>query len=107
MGSLAAQVRTLQALMAREGGIGAEDQDQVIAILTQMRSLAGQLKKAQDTQHPQVNRFAPQLQLNLDRALFGARRDPPNYAFAGTVAGSCEYCHAAREIEPPPPQLGR
>jgi hypothetical protein len=95
MGSLAVEIATLDALLGSEAVANSENRDAVIASLTRMRSLAGQLKKGARSNHPRIGANAPRLREDIESALDGARRLPvPDYYDAGRVVGSCNYCHA-------------
>ena len=96
MGQLAVQMRALESLMMQSETPLPSDHQRVTEILTTMQALARDLTRGQDTHHPDLNRYAPVLEQRIDRALFAVRRTPPNYFFAGTISGACEYCHAPR-----------
>lgn len=97
MGMLALQINALEEIMQRtEGRPGPEDHQRVIEILSQMRTLASGLKTAGRSNHPRIDRAAPRLQQDIQRALETARLDPPDYYHAGRVAGACQYCHVPR-----------
>ncbi len=96
MGQLAVQIQALDTLMQQAETPLRSDRQKIIGILETMQTLARDLTKGKETNHPQLNRSAPLLENRINRALFGARRNPPNYYFAGTVSGACEYCHAPR-----------
>ncbi len=96
MGQLAAQIYALESLMAESETPLARDQRKITEILEAMQTSARELTRGKDTHHPDLNRYAPLLERRVDRALFGARLNPPNYFFAGAVSGACEYCHAPR-----------
>lgn len=96
MGGLAVQIVALDALMVSAEGPRGEDQGRVVEILEEMQTLVRQLTQREQSNHPQISRTAPLLERKIDRALFGARSNPPNYYFAGTVSGVCSYCHAPR-----------
>ncbi|MCP3986378.1 MAG: hypothetical protein GY723_18515 [bacterium] len=92
MGGLAVRIHALDQQMAQQ----APDPEAVVALLTEMQELAGQLNPREHTQHPRINRAAPELRADIDRALAGVRFRPPNYFWAGQLSGSCEYCHVPR-----------
>lgn len=95
MGALARHVASLDQLMA-QGEPLPSDQRRIVATLEAMQTLVRELTKGEQSNHPSLDDTAPILALKVDRALFGARRTPPNYYFAGTVSGACVYCHAPR-----------
>lgn len=96
MGALASEVDALDQIMWRPKGPSPADQDQVVAILSQMRTLARQLKPREHSNHARIDEHAPELQRDIERALAAAKMKPPNYYYAGTVSGACTHCHAPR-----------
>jgi hypothetical protein len=93
MSALAYQVNELDRIMWRPGGLEPGDRERIVSILTQMQLLAAELKQGTRSNHPRIDRDAPRLQADVERALEAARSDPPNYFFAGVVYQSCAYCH--------------
>ncbi len=100
MAALGYWIDELDQVMWREEGVQPSDQERVLGILTEMSRLAGELKTGTRSNHPLLDRYAPWLQRDIKRALQGARSDPPNYYYAGAVAGACEYCHIPRHGAP-------
>jgi len=96
MGQLAERVRQLDAIMWREGGLRESDHGAVIEILSDMDRLVRSLKQGHKSSHRRIDRAQPWLQRDVTRALLAARRNPPNYYYAGEIAGACEYCHIPR-----------
>jgi hypothetical protein len=96
MTSLGAQIEAMDEIMEQEDGPRPEDRERIIELLTEMNALARQLKTGTRSNHPRIDRAAPWLQEDIRRALHGARHEPPNYYYAGQVAGACEYCHVPR-----------
>jgi hypothetical protein len=95
MHRLAVELTALDDIMWKETRT-AEDQEEIVEILARMRSLTRELTRVKQSNHPRIDRVAPVLQSDLERALRDARRDPPDYYFAGEVAGTCNYCHVPR-----------
>ena len=97
MGQLATEVVALDAMLSKPSGPTAEDRETILAILSRMRTLAGQLKTGSRSSHPRLERYAPQLRDDLDRARHEVQMsDPPSYYRAGQVVGACNYCHVPR-----------
>jgi hypothetical protein len=98
MGELAVQVVALDELLSRSDGPGPGERDAVLEILGRMRVLAGQLVWAgAKSSHPMLDRDAPRLRSDLDRAIAEVRvSSQPTYYAAGRVVGACSYCHVAR-----------
>ena len=104
MGELAVRMAEIEEIMIHEEDpvLEPDEQERVIALLGEMQSLARDLKRGSRSNHPRIDRYAPELQRDLKRALEGARMKPPNYYFAGQVPGACEYCHVPRRAPPTP-----
>jgi hypothetical protein len=103
MGALASEVYALDQIMWQTGGPRLEDRARVIEILSQMRTLSWQLKRREHSNHPRIQRYAPHLQRDIERALLSVRREPPYYYHAGLVSGSCGYCHSPEQPLAPSP----
>jgi len=104
MGELAVRMAELDQLMANDEDfvLTPEEQERVVVLLAEMHRLSLDLRRGSRSNHPRIDRYAPELQDDLRRALEGARRQPPNYYFAGQVPGACEYCHVPRRVPPTP-----
>ena len=97
MGELATEVVALDGLLSKKGGPTADDRQKILEILGRMRTLAGQLKKGSHSSHPRIDRYAPQLRAEIDRAREEVQMsDPPSYYQTGLVVGACTYCHVPR-----------
>jgi hypothetical protein len=96
MADFARQMDALDRILSQEGGARPADQIEIIAILDRMRLQAAPLEEGTDSNHPDLRRDALRFARDVDRALAAARRDPPDYAWAGRVLGSCTACHAPR-----------
>jgi hypothetical protein len=108
MGELAVRMAELEDIMTDEDepAVEPEEQERIIELLAEMRQFSLDLKRGSRSNHPRIDRYAPELQKDLARALEGARSTPPNYYYAGQVPGACEYCHVPRHVPPkraPPP----
>ena len=106
MAELAVQIVSLDELLGREGGPLPEDREKVLEILRRMRGIAAQLKKAgAKSSHPLIDRDAPHLHADIERAIAEVQMSsPPSYYAAGRVVGACSYCHVARPGIPKPPE---
>jgi hypothetical protein len=92
MWSLASDVRDLQAVFERGGGGTLEGRKEIAELLAQLENTAMRLDlKAHGMNHSDISLGAFRSEIRAARA--GAERDPPDYYFAGRVAGSCAYCH--------------
>jgi hypothetical protein len=97
MGQLATEVVALDGLLSKQGGPTGDDRQKILEILGRMRTLAGQLKKGSHSSHPRIDRYAPQLRAEIDRAREEVQMsDPPSYYQVGQVVGACTYCHLPR-----------
>jgi hypothetical protein len=102
---LAGHIVELNGIMSGAEPVPAEDHERVLEILVEMQVEAGKLAKEHHTNHPRIDRYIPLLQADIDNALADARATPPNYYFAGTISGSCEYCHVPRHPRPARPSV--
>jgi len=106
MGELAHEIVMLeQQLSPRSEGDGV-DQVGVVQILSRMDRVAASLKRREHSNHPRIDAYAPRLRRDIERALVGARSDPPSYVAAGRVSGACSYCHAPRHGDVPSERSG-
>lgn len=96
MAEFARSVDALDAILMQKGGPDAADRDAVVGILEQLRLQARHLESGAESNHPGLHQDAPRFTRDVDRALVGARRDPPDFSGAGRIAGSCTACHAPR-----------
>jgi hypothetical protein len=96
MGALATEVDALDQIMWQPNGPLPEDQARVVAILSQMQTLAHELMRREHSNHPRIDEHAPELQRDIQRALAASKMQPPNYYYAGVVSAACTYCHAPR-----------
>jgi hypothetical protein len=96
MGALASEVDALDRIMWQSGGPRLDDRARVVEILSRMQLLAAQLKRREHSNHPRIDMHAEQLQREIERAQVFAKREPPNYYYAGQVSGACSSCHEPR-----------
>lgn len=103
MSGLAVQINVLDELLTDET-VDPADRERVVEILSEMQRLARDLNgSGTRTNHPRIDRYAPRLQGDIDRALRSARSQNPSYYYAGSVSGACAYCHARPQHTPEPP----
>lgn len=92
MGAMVQAVTEINRLI--EDGIRTPDQRQALVRQLEALQLASvELDGSRPTNHPVINANIAAFRRHIDTALAGARADPPNYFYAGSVAGSCMYCH--------------
>lgn len=105
MGQLAVRMVELDAIMdgREDPELEPELQARVIVLLTELHELSLDLKRGTRSNHPRIDRYAPELQRDMQLALRGARMQPPDYYSAGQVQAACEYCHVPRHLPPTPP----
>lgn len=96
MAEFARSVDALDRILAQAGGPGAADRDAVVGILEQLRLQARHLEQGEDSNHPGLHQDASRFTRDLDRALVGVRREPPDFSGTARIAGSCTACHAPR-----------
>jgi hypothetical protein len=94
MGTLARDVRALKRLLAGTEALDAGQHAEVVRLLRAMEVTAAELDpKGRRTNHPVIDRNIGAFRRDIEMARLAAERDPPNYFLAGSVAGSCSYCH--------------
>jgi hypothetical protein len=94
MGMLARDVRALKRLLAGTGALDAGQHAEVVRLLRAMEATAAELDpKGRRTNHPVIDQNIGAFRRDIEMARLAAERDPPNYFLAGSVAGSCSYCH--------------
>jgi hypothetical protein len=97
MAEFARDVDALDALLTRGGGAAAADPAAVIGILEHLRAQAAGLQRGSDSNHPYLQHGAERMARDIQRALDGARRNPPDYTWTTRLTGGCTACHAPRQ----------
>jgi hypothetical protein len=70
---------------------------EVLSHLEGMELAAADLNRSGwPTNHPLIDANHANLLRDIRMAQAAARREPPNFLLAGTVAGACAYCHPSR-----------
>ena len=94
MGMLARDVRVLKRLLAGTEALDAGQHAEVVRLLRAMEATVAELDpKGRRTNHPVIDQNIGAFRRDIEMARLAAERDPPNYFLAGSVAGSCSYCH--------------
>ncbi len=96
MAEFARDVDALDALLSRDGGADLSDRAAIAGILEHMRGHARALGRGTDSNHPHLQHGAERFARDVERALLGIRRDPPDYSGVGRLTGGCTACHAPR-----------
>jgi len=95
-------VKTVMAELARVAGeldatlstSAPVDPARVLLILDQLDRAADSIDAGGvSTNHPMLGANMARFRFNLQSARAGAAAAPPNYYLAGSVIGSCRYCH--------------
>ena len=98
MWTLARDSQSLKALLAGSEPLTPAQHQEVIQLLRDMQSAAAELNPpGQRTNHPMLDRNIEAFRLDLAMAVRAAEQEPPNYFLAGSVAGSCSYCHEGQQ----------
>ena len=93
MWTLAADAAELNRML-RNGKLSDIDHGRVVDVLDHMREAAQELEApGQRTNHPLIDANIDSFRRDLGIARDAAKAEPPNYFFAGAVAGACLYCH--------------
>jgi hypothetical protein len=94
MGQLAAQVRSLDLLLAEGAPRTDERRREVVERLETMERIARSLGTGDvRSNHPRLDEGIDAFRERLASARRAAQADPPNYYLAGSVSGACRYCH--------------
>lgn len=94
MHALAGDVRELQVLLREPADDPALEQAEVLRLLDDISRVLSELDvPASSSNHPNLSQNLEAFRNDVADARAAASRDPPNYFLAGTVAGSCVYCH--------------
>ena len=94
MGTLAMRVVKLGAMLSPSSPDNPTLQQDVVLLLRDMETIAGELDPATaNTKHPILERNIIAFRQDLQAARAEVQGSPPSYFLAGTIAGSCRYCH--------------
>lgn len=84
-----------------EGALSAEQRDEVVGHLTAMEKATGTLTtQSVESNHPVIAQNIHKFRSDIQMALAAAEREPPNYYLAGSITGSCLYCHKSNRQRP-------
>ncbi|MEW5853691.1 MAG: hypothetical protein AB2A00_33255 [Myxococcota bacterium] len=90
--------RELNALLKQQE-LTPEQQAEVVRLLGEMERGARELKSADPaSNHPRITDNVDQFIRDIETARASAQRTPPNYYLAGSITGSCFYCHSPTGI---------
>jgi len=93
---LAAEVRSLESLLAVPESDPFARQQAVLGILERIDGAAAQVAPGGDaSNHPAMGRGMERFRARVERARRMAGRTPPSYFYAGEIAGACFICHGA------------
>ena len=103
MWQLATHADAIDELMGEVTDVPSEEQrTEVLGHLEAMEKATATLTtEGVATNHPVVGANVHQFRRHLQAAQVAVKLDPPNYYLAGTIAGSCQYCH--KTGRPPTP----
>jgi len=94
MHALASDVRELQVLLREPADDPALEQAEVLRLLDDISRVLAELDvPASGSNHPNFSENIEAFRSDVAEARAAASREPPSYFLAGTVAGSCVYCH--------------
>lgn len=78
--------------LLRESGARAE-RSEILRLLDEMDAAMSELDRGAPSNHPIMDANLALLRRDLRAARDRAAADPPDLYLAGTIAGSCRYCH--------------
>lgn len=95
MAKLAVDVQELNRLLRGQAtALDATRKAEIVAVLERIQANSSALDSpSQRSNHPLIDSNLRMFREDVERALLSAKDDPPNYFLAGSVAGSCMYCH--------------
>lgn len=94
MSKLASEVVVIDEILRREGPRTEAERTEIVARLETMETLARALTApGARTNHPKLDEHLDRFRTDIVRAREAAAVDPPSYFLAGSIAGSCLYCH--------------
>lgn len=94
MWRLGAGVAELDRLLRAEHSGEEPPRGEVVATLQALQAAAQELGPAGwPSNHPRIGDNVGRFQAEVAAALAAARRDPPQYFLAGSLAGACGLCH--------------
>lgn len=97
MFALSASLAKLDALVSANGPVGKDKQKAVIDELNRLDRIANRIRgKGEHTNHLVIDEHMDQFLGDIDNAKLFAENRPPNYYYAGKLAGSCTACHEYR-----------
>lgn len=94
MHKLAAGVAELDALLRAQEAQVPADQEAVAGVLKEIDGIvAGLAESGKPTGHTTLDENLDRFRRDIRAAYEGAMESPPDYFLAGTITGSCVYCH--------------
>ena len=91
MHAIASKVYALDIALRKDP---APETQEVDAILQEIAHIANALNPGRpDSNHPLLSKHLPQFLEDVAAARRGLEAHPPNYFMAGSISGSCIYCH--------------
>ncbi|HVO29824.1 MAG TPA: hypothetical protein VMV18_03775 [bacterium] len=90
---MAAHASRLEKIL-RQPTVSAADRKEVIVEIGAIDEIArGLSQEDARTVHPVLWKNIDRFREDVANAKLDAEKDPPNFFLAGTIAGSCSYCH--------------
>ena len=74
------------------------ERTEIVRLLQQIEEEVSHLEApGHRSNHPLIDANLQGFKLDVERARTTAEQNPPNYFLAGSIVGSCVYCHGNKE----------
>lgn len=96
MALLSFYMRDLDEILMDDSTINSEQQQRILQTLNKMQAVTADLGGGVTTNHLVIDEHIDDFKSDVNRAIFNARANPPNYFALGRLSGSCSGCHKYR-----------
>lgn len=96
MALLSLYMRDLDEILMDGSTVNSEQQQRVLETLNKIKGVTDDLGGGVTTNHLVIDSHIDEFKSDINRAVFNARSNPPNYFALGRLSGSCTGCHKYR-----------
>lgn len=97
MALLGFYIRQLDDVLVDTTADSDEQQQRIVDLLHKMAGLTAEFGSGITTNHLVIDDHIDEFKTDVNSAIYDARANPPNYATAGRLTGSCLGCHKFRD----------
>ena len=97
MALLGLYIRHLDDALVDTSADSDEQQQRIVDLLDKMAALTAEFGSGITTNHLVIDDHIDEFKSDVNTAIYDARAEPPNYAAAGRLIGSCLGCHKFRD----------